>query len=130
MSFDPKAPILVVDDDPMMLNLVSRFLARRGFERIDTAQQIDIAQKMVCRRGYQLVISDLFVEPGGGLALLYTIRSLARLRTTRFLLMTGSVGASFAAMLVGADGFIMKPFTEAQLENKLELIARRPVRAA
>jgi two-component system chemotaxis response regulator CheY len=125
MPFDLKRPILVVDDDPMMLDLVKRFLTRLGFGSVDVVGTVDAAETMVRRGSYQLVISDLFLEPGGGLELLRSMRSDERTKAVRFLLMTGSVGASVAAMLVGADGYIMKPFTEAELDKKLESIARR-----
>ena len=125
MPFDMKRPILVVDDDPMMLDLVKRFLSRLGFGAIDVVGTIDAAETMVRRGSYQLVISDLFLEPGGGLELLRSMRSDERTKGVRFLLMTGSVGASVAAMLVGADGYIMKPFTETDLKQKLDSIARR-----
>jgi DNA-binding response OmpR family regulator len=130
MPVDYKAPILVVDDDATMLDLVVKMLSRLGFQRVDHASTVTRAESMIRSEGYQLVISDLYLKPGGGLELLTAIRSDDKLHNTPFLLMTGSVEASLAASLCGANDFILKPFTPEQLKAKLGKLLGRDARVA
>jgi two-component system chemotaxis response regulator CheY len=113
------ASALVVDDDPVMIDLVSKILSNSGFEKIDRASDGKAAEVMARAGDYGLIVSDLYMEPTGGLDLLRALQADERLRNAPFLLMTGSVGASVAASLSGADGYIMKPFTPEQFREKL-----------
>ena len=127
---DRLSSILVVDDDPTMGDMVVKMLSRLGFENVDLANTMVQAESLIRNETYQLVISDLYLKPGGGLELLSAIRSHAQNSETSFLLMTGSVGGSVAATLCGANGYILKPFTHEQLKAKLERIGRPQIRVA
>lgn len=130
MTFDPSTPILVVDDQPVMVDLVKRFLTALGYERVDQARSLQDAEALIRANSYQLVISDLYLGAGGGLELLRLIQAGEPQQRAQFLLMTGSVEASVAATLAGADGYILKPFTRDGLRAKLHAIAAGRDRAA
>jgi two-component system, chemotaxis family, chemotaxis protein CheY len=130
MHIDYSAPILVVDDQQVMVDLTMRVLTRIGFDAVDHARDGQTALDMLRRRKYQLVISDLFMEPISGLEILRTIRADHGLEHTPFLLMTGDVGpgAVIAAKHARADAYLLKPFTPEQLRTKLDEIFSRPRR--
>ena len=130
MTIDYKAPILVVDDDPTMRDLVAVILKRTGFKEVDQSSDGLEALAMARCRDYQIVISDLHMQAGGGLDLLRAMQADKELKGTPFLLMTGSVGAGVAASLCGADGHIMKPFTPDQLRDRITAIFGRRNKAA
>lgn len=127
MRVNYTAPILVVDDQSIMVDLTRRILSRLGFEEIDHESDGENALVRLRSRQYQLVICDMHMQPITGLQLLRSVRQDVTLRGTRFLLMTGSVEPATvkAARLAGADAYLLKPFTPEQLKGKVEGIFSR-----
>jgi two-component system chemotaxis response regulator CheY len=121
MAIDYTAPLLVVDDQLMMVELTKRILSRLGFEDIGHELNGEKAVARLRAKRYQLVICDMHMQPVSGLHLLRSVRQDDHLKNTRFLLMTGSVEPSIvvAAKKAGADAYILKPFTPEQLKEKL-----------
>ncbi len=127
MRVDHTAPVLVVDDQLIMVDLTKRILSRLGFEQIDHEPDGEKALARLRFRSYQLVICDMHMSPVNGLQLLRSVRQDHDLKSTRFLLMTGSVEPStvIAAKQAGADAYLLKPFTPEQLKGKVEQIFSR-----
>jgi len=127
MRVDHTAPVLVVDDQAIMVDLTRRILSRLGFEQIDQELDAEKALFKLRSREYQLVICDMHMQPITGLQLLRSVRQDKSLEGTRFLLMTGSVEPStvMAAKQAGADAYLLKPFTPEQLKGKVEEIFSR-----
>ena len=130
MRVDHTAPVLVVDDQSIMVDLTRRILSRLGFEQIDYESDGNQALARLRSRDYQLVICDMHMQPVTGLQLLRSVRQDKALNGTRFLLMTGSVEPSTvsAARQAGADAYLLKPFTPEQLKGKVVEIFSRYVR--
>ena len=124
MRVDYSVPVLVIDDEQVMIDLTRRVLGTIGFEQVDHALTGENALDLLRRRKYQLVISDLLMKPISGLQILRTIRQDPDLRNTPFLLMTASLESEAvkAAKLAGADTYLLKPFTPRQLRAKLNEI--------
>jgi two-component system, chemotaxis family, chemotaxis protein CheY len=124
MPVDYAAPVLVIDDEQVMIDLTRRVLGSIGFEQVDHALDGENALSLLRQRKYQLVISDLRMKPVSGLQILRTVRQDPDLRKTPFLLMTASLesDAVKAAKLAGADAYLLKPFTPRQLRAKLNEI--------
>jgi CheY-like chemotaxis protein len=127
MRVDYTAPVLVVDDPTVMVDLTRRVLSRLGFEQIDHEPDGEKALIRLRSREYQLVISDMHMQPVTGLQLLRSVRQDRSLNRIRFLLMTGSVEpwTVMAAKLAGADAYLLKPFTPEQLKGKVKQIFAR-----
>ena len=115
------APLLVVDDQKMMLELTRRVLSRLGFENIDEASDGYQALTLLREKKHKLVISDLHMAAMGGIQLLKAVRADDELKNTPFILMTGSVGVPnvIVAKYAGIDAYLLKPFTQEQLKAKL-----------
>jgi two-component system chemotaxis response regulator CheY len=86
--FDFATPILIVDDHPMMVDIMTRMIRRIGFEDVEHAADGDEALQRLRKRRHELVISDLNMGAFGGLQLLRAVRSDETLRHTRFLIVT------------------------------------------
>ena len=114
-------PLLVVDDQKMMLELTRRVLSRLGFENIDEASDGYQAITLLREKKHKLVISDLHMAAMGGIQLLKAVRADDELKNTPFILMTGSVGVPnvIVAKYAGIDAYLLKPFTQEQLKAKL-----------
>ena len=91
MHKDYTTPILVVDDQLIMVQLRKQILNRLGFEQIDHEPDGEKALARLRAGPYQVVICDIHMRPVNGLELLRSIRQDEALRETRFLLMTGGV---------------------------------------
>jgi two-component system chemotaxis response regulator CheY len=126
MRVDYSAPILIVDDEQVMVGLTKRVLSKAGFERIDHACDGETALNLLRQQKYALVIADLRMQPISGLQILRTIRQDDELRDIRFVLMTASLEPEpvVAAKYAGADAYLLKPFTPQQLRAKVIEIFR------
>ena len=115
------APILIVDDQQAMVDLIMRYLQKIGFEDLDGTTDGSEALNMLKKKQYALVISDLNMEHFGGLQLLRSVRSDDNLRKTRFLMATGDLTTGHVAIAkkLGVDSYLLKPFSRTQLELKL-----------
>lgn len=121
MAIDHSAPILVVDDQEAMVQLVMQLVSMMGFRQVDQAPCGELALGMLRAQKYQLVISDLHMKPMDGLGLLQTIRGDESLKATRFLMITvdHTLPPVLMAKQSGANGYLLKPFTPQQLRDKV-----------
>ncbi len=118
--------ILVVDDDAALRDAIDMILRSAG-HRVKLAASGPEALTLLDAENFNLVISDLRMDPMDGLALLANIR--AKHTQLPVLLMTafGDVDKAVAAMRGGACDFLMKPFESAVL---LENVRRHATVAA
>jgi len=116
--------ILVVDDFPTMRRIVRNLLKDLGFENVDEAE--DGVQALDRLRGakFDLVVSDWNMPNMDGLTLLQSIRADAALASLPVLMVTAEAKKEniIAAAQAGANGYVVKPFTAATLEEKLNKI--------
>jgi putative two-component system response regulator len=134
-GIDPDTPpvhrILVVDDEPNICRLLSRYLGRLGYE-VETASSVGEALQRLDSDGYDLVLTDLRLPGPSGLDLLMAVRS--RAPGTRTILMSAhaDVYAAAAAIERGVDQLIVKPFELEDLRARVgdSLAKRRADRAA
>lgn len=118
--------ILVVDDMPMMRRVVKSLLNQLGFHNIDEAE--DGAAALSKLRGaatpFEFVISDWNMPNLDGLSMLKEIRGDAGLKHLPVLMVTAEAKKEniVAAAQAGASGYVVKPFTAAVLEEKLNKV--------
>jgi two-component system chemotaxis response regulator CheY len=122
-------PILVVDDEEIALTLVSRLLARIGFETVDGAYNGVAARDMMGAKKYGLVICDWNMPEMNGLDLLKIMRADDRWKRLPFLMTSidGSMERVKIARLAGVSAFLLKPFDETKLRAKLEGVLSGPL---
>lgn len=122
MSIDISQPVLVVDDQQTMIDVIVAILRKIGFEEVDHTLDGRTALGMMRAKTYGLVISDLNMEPMSGLQLLRSVRSDPNLRSTVFIMTTASMATenAIAAKQAGVDNYVLKPFTPAVLREKIQ----------
>lgn len=116
--------ILVVDDFPTMRRIIKNLLKDLGFENVDEAE--DGAQGLEKLRGgsFEFVVSDWNMPNMDGLTMLQNIRADPNLAKLPVLMVTAEAKKEniIAAAQAGANGYVVKPFTAATLEEKLNKI--------
>ena len=117
------APILVVDDDPKIVALVRAYLERGGYG-VATAADGRAALAAIRELRPGVVILDVMLPEVDG----FTVLRLARAETDAPILMLsarGAVGDRVAGLTWGADDYLPKPFSPAELMARVEAILRR-----
>ncbi|MDD3311764.1 sigma-54 dependent transcriptional regulator [Pseudodesulfovibrio sp.] len=114
--------ILLVDDEQDLLVALKRSLARHGYV-VHTAATGAEGWQALAETAYDLVISDLAMEPMSGLELLRQIRAIDHILP--FIIMTGagSIETAVEAIKLGAYHYITKPFKT----QELALLASRAI---
>lgn len=127
MQIDRNMNILVVDDFSTMRRIVKNLLKELGFSKFDEADDGSNAWPMVQSGKYDFIVSDWNMPEMTGIDLLRHVRADARLKDTPFLLITAEAKRSqiLEAAEAGVDGYIVKPFTAATLNAKIQKIFER-----
>ncbi|HEY6835331.1 MAG TPA: response regulator transcription factor [Gaiellaceae bacterium] len=116
--------VLVVDDEPMVRDVVSRYLERDG-HRVVTAGDGETARGLIERDPPNLVLLDVML-PGrtDGLELCRWIRSTSDLPV---ILVTARVEESdcIVGLELGADDYVTKPFSPRELATRVKTVLRR-----
>lgn len=122
------APILVVDDDPKIVALVRTYLERERYPVV-TAGDGRTALRLIETARPRLVVLDLMIPELDGLAV---IRAARELGDTPILVLSarGAVGDRILGLSEGADDYLAKPFSPAELVVRVRTILRRTERAA
>jgi len=122
---EPPSRILVVDDDPDLLQLVSAILRRQGFE-VDTADNVPQALQKLNTSEFDLVLSDMNIgHPGDG----YTVISAARRIRPQVvtLIMTGfpDFHGALESIRQQADDYMVKPVPAEHLVTLVQRSLRK-----
>lgn len=121
---DKSLNFLVVDDFTTMRRIVRNLLKELGFTNVDEAEDGQDALNQLQAGKFDFVISDWNMPNMDGLALLKTLRAEERFANLPVLMVTAEAKKEniIAAAQAGASGYVVKPFTAAILEEKLNKI--------
>ena len=122
------APILVVDDDPKIVALVRAYLERERF-RVVTAGDGRSALRAIEEHTPRLVVLDLMLPEVDGLAVIRQTRAMGDIPIL-VLSARGSTGDRIQGLSEGADDYLPKPFSPAELVARVRTILRRTERDA
>jgi len=117
-------PVLVIDDEVMMITVMTRILERLGYRDVDYAADGLTAIEKMRARSYGLVICDWHMEPISGYEVLRQVRADADLRETPFIMATTQtvMQNAVAAKIAGVNGYLIKPFTPGSLQRSIESV--------
>jgi putative two-component system response regulator len=129
MSHDviKSARILVVDDEPALLNLLETILKDAGYMNILTTTDSLAAMSMFRNHNPDLVLLDLHMPQQDGYEILQTVRSLVPLNAFLPIIVLTADGTPEArrrALALGANDFIAKPFDNVEVTLRIENILR------
>ena len=119
-----KARILIVEDEPNIVESLSFILRRAGFE-VDTVTDGAEALDRVRRQTFSTLILDIMLPGMNGFDVLQAIRSDHALAALPVIVLTakGQANDRRAAEAVGASAFITKPFSNAEVVEHVARLA-------
>jgi DNA-binding response OmpR family regulator len=122
----PAAPILVVDDDAKIVRLVRTYLERDGF-MVVTAADGPAALEAIETHQPALVVLDLMLPELDGRAVIRAVRRDEEAARTPILVLSArsSTIDRIAGLEDGADDYLPKPFSPAELVLRVKSILRR-----
>ena len=124
----PERPILVVDDDAKIVRLVRTYLEREGFAVV-TASDGPAALEQIETQRPSLVVLDLMLPELDGRAVIRAVRRDDEAAATPIIVLSarGSTIDRIAGLEDGADDYLPKPFSPAELVLRVKSILRRSV---
>lgn len=121
---DAKIRFLVVDDFSTMRRIVRNLLKELGYSNIEEAEDGSVGLAKLQSEKFDFVVSDWNMPVMDGLSMLKAIRANPALCHLPVLMVTAEAKKEniIAAAQAGANGYVVKPFTAATLDEKLTKI--------
>jgi DNA-binding response OmpR family regulator len=115
--------VLVVDDEPIVRDVVVRYLEREGYETLEAGDGLD-AQELLRRHEPSLVVLDLMLPGMDGLSLCRWIRERSDLPVIMVTAL-GEEADRLTGLELGADDYLTKPFSPRELAARVRTVLRR-----
>jgi len=120
-----RADILVVDDEPTISEVLCRYLERAGYGT-RVAADGHAAMAAVLERAPDLIVLDLMLPGIDGLEVMRRVRERDRDHTAIILLTArGEESDRIVGLRLGADDYVVKPFSPAELVARVDAVLRR-----
>ena len=115
--------VLVVDDEPIVREVVVNYLRREGFRTLEAADG-DAARRLVEEGSPTLVVLDVMLPGTDGLELCRWIRARSDLPVI-MLTARGEEADRIVGLELGADDYVTKPFSPRELAARVRTVLRR-----
>ena len=115
--------VLVVDDEPIVRDVVVRYLQRDGFTTLEAGDG-DTARELIENGDPGLVVLDIMLPGTDGLELCRWIRSRSDLPVI-LLTARGEEADRIVGLELGADDYVTKPFSPRELAARVRTVLRR-----
>jgi FixJ family two-component response regulator len=120
-----KPRVLIVDDEPELIELVRDMVVRNVDCRVVVASSLKEAKKMMASESVEVLVTDVHLPDGDGMSLLAALHD--RQPTSSAIVITGkpSVDGAISALRGGAVDFVPKPFSATQIIERVRLAIER-----
>jgi two-component system, OmpR family, response regulator ResD len=120
-----RGSVLVVDDEPTIREIVSRYLERAGYATRVARDGVSALQA-VADQAPDLIVLDLMLPGIDGLEVMRRVRE-RRDRPTAVILLTakGEENDRIVGLRLGADDYVVKPFSPGELVARVDAVLRR-----
>jgi len=127
MSNPTDLKFLIVDDFSTMRRIVRGLLKEMGCNNADEAEDGAVALNMLKAAKYDFVVSDINMPNMNGFDLLKAVKAEDSLKHIPVLMVTAEARKEDIVLAAqsGAAGYIVKPFTKATLEEKVQKILQK-----
>jgi two-component system chemotaxis response regulator CheY len=127
MSNPTDLKFLIVDDFSTMRRIVRGLLKEIGYNNAEEAEDGSVALNMLKNAKFDFVVSDINMPVMNGFELLSAVKADQSLKHIPVLMVTAEARKEdiVRAAQDGAAGYIVKPFTKATLEEKVQKIMQK-----
>jgi len=119
-----RGSVLVVDDEPTIAEVVARYLERAGYETRIAADGLAAIDAATSARP-DLVVLDLMLPGIDGLEVMRRLREQDRGTPVILLTAKGEESDRVIGLRLGADDYVVKPFSPAELVARVDAVLRR-----
>ena len=119
-----KTKILVVDDDPNILQLINLYLTREGFEVV-TAEAGDEALRKFKSDPPNMMLLDVMLPGMDGYEVVHELRRHKKATPVLMLTARDEVSSKVRGLDSGADDYMTKPFAPEELLARVRALSRR-----
>jgi DNA-binding NtrC family response regulator len=116
MNHLPQSSVLIVDDEAGIRTALRISFSRSGWN-VETASSVNEAERLLDRKVFQLVVSDMRMPDGDGLEVVRMARKISADIAVILLTAFGNVPDAVQAMRCGAFDYLTKPISFEQLEQ-------------
>jgi DNA-binding response OmpR family regulator len=125
MDGHARGTVLVVDDEPTIAEVVARYLERAGYRARVAGDGVKAIEAATAERP-DLVVLDLMLPGLDGLEVMRRLRDQDRERIAVILLTAkGEESDRIIGLRLGADDYVVKPFSPAELVARVDAVLRR-----
>lgn len=113
--------VLVVDDEPNIVLSLEFLMGQAGYE-VRTARDGDAALSAIAEQMPDLILLDVMIPKRDGFQVCQAIRSDPNLNAVRIIMLTakGHEDERDKGMALGADDYIIKPFSTREVVNRVD----------
>lgn len=119
-----KSKILVVDDEPAILELIEYNLESNDYQ-VSTATDGAMAFEKISNGDFDLMLLDQMLPKMNGMEVLKKMRESGNLTPVIFLTAVDSEDTKIKGLISGADDYVTKPFSIKELLARIEVVLRR-----
>ena len=116
--------LLLVEDTNDVAEAIAASFARRG-DAVDIVRTVDDAMEMLAVNEYEVVVLDINLPDGEGTVVLKSLRRQRRPTPVLMLTARMAVEERVAALDMGADDYLTKPFDLRELQARVRALGRR-----
>ncbi len=118
------ARILLVDDETVFANNMSKLLTRRGYQ-VTAVNSGGAALQALMENSFHVMVLDLKMPGMDGIATMHEMRKLGLFAEVLILTGHGSIDSALEAIQLGAYDYVTKPCEIAELVSKIEAAFER-----
>ncbi len=115
--------VLLVEDDRLIIENLTEFLGREGFE-IYTVDGQEKAMKLLEEKQVDLILLDITLSQGSGYSVCTAVKSIYKIPII-FLTALDDEFSVVTGLDMGADDYISKPFRPRELVSRMKMVIRR-----
>jgi two-component system response regulator ResD len=122
---DAVRTVLVVDDEPTIVEIVGRYMERAGYETYEAGDGPE-ALRLAAKHRPDLVVLDVMLPGIDGIEVMRQLQERPGPRTAVILLTArGEESDRLVGLRHGADDYVVKPFSPAELVARVDAVLRR-----